>query len=115
MNYRKVRACVDTGASTTVMSLKVCHKPSVTPNFAPLAASARTLNRPSHTIPPLSDVLPFLSIQMARECGLMPHVDTSVVGGVKGVGFAKILGCVHDARIRYPPHPPTAARHNTST
>lgn len=48
---------------------------------------------------------------MARECGLMPHVDTSVVGGVKGVGFAKILGCVHDARIRYTP-PPT---HSSTT
>lgn len=54
----RLRACVDTGASTTVMSLA-----------------------------------------MARECGLLSHIDTSVVGGVKGVGFAKILGCVHEAKI----------------
>ncbi|GAB5036509.1 dna damage-inducible protein 1-like [Nannochloropsis oceanica] len=58
INNRRLRACVDTGASTTVMSLA-----------------------------------------MARECGLLSHIDTSVVGGVKGVGFAKILGCVHEAKI----------------
>ncbi len=55
-----MKACVDTGASTTVMSLK-----------------------------------------RAKECGLINVIDRSVGGGVKGVGFAKILGCVHNAKIRY--------------
>jgi len=56
---RPVRACIDTGATTTVMSL-----------------------------------------EKAKQSGLLSHVDTSIVGGVKGVGFAKILGIVHDAKIR---------------
>lgn len=41
-----------------------------------------------------------MSEACAERCGLTPKIDTRFAGRAVGVGFARILGKIHDANIR---------------
>lgn len=41
-----------------------------------------------------------MSAACAERCGLTSRIDTAFAGRAVGVGFARILGRIHDANIR---------------
>ena len=49
--------------------------------------------------PPLLQVT-VMSKACAERCGLTSLIDTRFAGRAVGVGFARILGRIHDANIR---------------